>query len=1180
MGSQEEGVGKRFCRPFPHLIWTWYWATFSERGRVAQQLGYSLEELEAAIKQYPWKLRPPPALALGESDFARAKTFGEGTQTRFDTTDFIYNNEGVPPAVITHVTLIADDAGLRLAFRCAESDMNALQTRAVDPDDHFQRQVLDGDVYALYRQRADGQIKVSDLIKRALTVPPRERSVYEDDCVFVRFTPLAVGEDLSREFLVRDQRSPADLLQELGPAEIGRLQLEGSFYTVAMNAAGLVHSSFFDPWDGGRFWGCWDPNLEANCEQDTQGWEVILFLPLEELEPQLSSGAVWGIDIYRHRPARSGQPDQLLRTRDTIILRFDGDGRRVEQKLRQTMPLDEASMRVWPAMWERTEVPPPEAEVVVLSRSLTSNEWPMDTEWQQAAPLTPFRDHRSGQPVIVQTEVRLLQNSEYLFVRFDCDEPDPSRQVVSRKQEIAAYPTGHRAVNWLDRREHFGGPNWGDHVELQLAPGLDSADPYHNGYYLLLMNSQGDLIERYFDPCGGYSVDVKDWSSHARKRVKVEKDGWSAELAIPWSSFHSLESAGQTWFANFRRDRSDGNNRGEIQKSAWAVPYGTIREPGVFGRIRLNVVPKAISDVPKVPRFWSGEVKTDLLDPNCDRSRDCLIGLSAVGDNAVLAIGTRGTVWRSAPDGSSWSCFDTGVEFNLQRVQFVDSQHGWAVGGWVRDKRVAICGGMGVILVSSDGGHTWQTQWRGKGPWLHDLHFVNLQVGYVCGGYGTVLKTTDGGQTWHGPLPTGTSDWLYGIHFVDELQGWAVGSNEALLHTSDGGLSWQRQNADHWRRPRYIRERLRSVCFVDAKHGWTVGGHGTILHTDNGGINWRRQSLPLPDEVSDLFELRDIHFLNCQVGWAVGEYGKVVLRTDDGGRQWNLEQTGFRGFLYGVRAADRNNVWAVGERGARLTSRDGGRTWTAITAEKRPSWIFLTPHDHHMNGMTSLFAATADIVDWAAVYPARGSFLFEPYTDYQEQRWIAGTQSIGATTIRCWGDFKHSRRRRPHFIHHAYQIYGGTRPLERRLVALIRLTQPDVIITEFPIFAEDYWAWETALVARCAHEACFNANDPKRFPELSTLGLEPWQPVELYSLPGWSDQIYGTAAITHRLELHDGLSRRLGRSRLKAVQHSMAAWEGLMDRGTKERKGWWRGKMELHLVHCFRDGEGLERLLE
>ena len=48
------------------------------------------------------------------------------------------------------------------------------------------------------------------------------------------------------------------------------------------------------------------------------------------------------------------------------ILRFDGDGRRVERKLRQTTPLDEASMRVWPAMWERTEVPPPEAVVLSL----------------------------------------------------------------------------------------------------------------------------------------------------------------------------------------------------------------------------------------------------------------------------------------------------------------------------------------------------------------------------------------------------------------------------------------------------------------------------------------------------------------------------------------------------------------------------------------------------------------------------------------------------------------------------------------------------------------------------------------------------------------------------------------------------------------------------------------------
>ncbi len=1182
MRTLEQRIERQFGRPFARVIWTRHWATFGERRRVAQQLDCSPGELSAAVGQHPWQLQLPPALAIGDDRLRKAVRFGGDPPAELHTADFVADSGGGVPAAATRVSLVADDSGLRFEFGCAEPARDELVARATEPAETFNRAVLDGDVYFLYRLLPTLAAKAKDqeLVERALHVPPRDRSVYEDDCVFVRLTPLSVGEDFSRAFLVRDQRDPAGLLAELGQAEQGQLGLQGSFYTVAVNAAGTMHASFFDPWDGGRFWGCWDPLAKARVERDADGWRVGLALPLAVLEPQLSNGAVWGVDIYRHRRARHGQPDELSRTRETILLRFDGDGRRVERSLRRLRPLDEASTGKWPAMWERIEVPQPEVETTLLPRDLSGDEWPSDTQWRRAQPLTPFRDHRTGEPVGVRTEVRLLQDSAHLLARFDCVEPDATPlRFVTREQEIAAFPPGHRAANWLDRREHFGGPKWGDHVEVQLAPGLAGTDRYHNGYYLLLVNARGDLLERYVDPVGAYTaqVAVEDWNSQARTRVTTRDGGWCVEVAIPWASFHCLGDSGQTWFANFRRERAGGRGRGARQQSAWAVPYGTTREPGSFGRMRLALAPGTLEGAPNLPRLWPADVEPDPIEATCDRSRDRLTGLAVIGADTLAATGARGTVFRGNDDGEDGDVADAGHEVNLERVQFTDESRGWAVGGWLRDKRVAVCGGVGLILATDDGGRTWRPQWRAKGPWLYDLHFVTSQVGFVCGGYGTVLKTIDGGATWHGPLATGTNDWLYGIRFADERRGWAVGANEAILHTRDGGSTWQRQTADRWRRPRFVRERLRAVSFADAEHGWAVGGHGTILHTGDGGSHWKRQKLPLDDETADLLALRDVHFVDRDVGWAVGEIGSVVLRTEDGGRHWALESTGFRGGLFGVRAADCNRVWSVGEKGARLASTDGGRTWDVTAAANRPTCLFLTPHDHHVNTMASLFAATADSLDWSVLRPSRGGFFFEPFMDHHEQRWIAGTQSLGATMIRQFTDFTGSRRRKPHFIHHAYQIYGGTEPLTQRLVALIRLLRPEAILTEFPVFAENYWAWETALLPRCAQEAYFASGDAKRFPELSALGLDPWQPAELYSLPSWSDRIYGAAEATHTVEVQDGPSPRLGRSRLDAVQRSMACWEGLMDRGTPERKRWWRGKMDLHLVHRSREGEGLSR---
>jgi hypothetical protein len=266
-------------------------------------------------------------------------------------------------------------------------------------------------------------------------------------------------------------------------------------------------------------------------------------------------------------------------------------------------------------------------------------------------------------------------------------------------------------------------------------------------------------------------------------------------------------------------------------------------------------------------------------------------------------------------------------------------------------------------------------------------------------------------------------------------------------------------------------------------------------------------------------------------------------------------------------------VWAVGERGARLSSADGGRTWTVAAPPPRPAWVFITPHDHHLRAWAALLAATADQVDWVTPRPGRGFTYFEPYLEYFSQRWTVGAEEAGAAVIRRWDDLLDSRRRQPHFIHHAYQVYGGSRLLTRRLVALVRLVRPEVVFSEWPVFAEGYWSWETGLAARCASDAYFAAGDPSQFPELAELGLEPWQPAELYTKADWWNTGWDLRGGTHRLVPRNGPSDRLG-NRLEATHRSAAAWEGLMDRSVPTPQGAIFGPA-VHLVHRAREGRGL-----
>ena len=63
-----------------------------------------------------------------------------------------------------------------------------------------------------------------------------------------------------------------------------------------------------------------------------------------------------------------------------------------------------------------------------------------------------------------------------------------------------------------------------------------------------------------------------------------------------------------------------------------------------------------------------------------------------------------------------------------------------------------------------------------------------LAVGYA----GKILITTDGGQSWQ-VKDSGTDVALYNIAFPDEHNGWISGQDGTMLHSKDGGETWQKQ---------------------------------------------------------------------------------------------------------------------------------------------------------------------------------------------------------------------------------------------------------------------------------------------------------------------------------------------------------------------------------------------------
>jgi hypothetical protein len=60
------------------------------------------------------------------------------------------------------------------------------------------------------------------------------------------------------------------------------------------------------------------------------------------------------------------------------------------------------------------------------------------------------------------------------------------------------------------------------------------------------------------------------------------------------------------------------------------------------------------------------------------------------------------------------------------------------------------------------------------------VQFANPTHGWAVGANGTILLTTDGGATWQ-KRDSGVTAVLYGMHFADPTHGWAVGANGTIV---------------------------------------------------------------------------------------------------------------------------------------------------------------------------------------------------------------------------------------------------------------------------------------------------------------------------------------------------------------------------------------------------------------
>ncbi|HTO06083.1 MAG TPA: YCF48-related protein [Myxococcota bacterium] len=330
------------------------------------------------------------------------------------------------------------------------------------------------------------------------------------------------------------------------------------------------------------------------------------------------------------------------------------------------------------------------------------------------------------------------------------------------------------------------------------------------------------------------------------------------------------------------------------------------------------------------------------------------------------AVGRRGFVIHTTDGGDTWELqkIPRQPAQHLFAVRAVDPQTAWAVGDW------------GGRYYTADGGKTWEDrsfvltpespQWKylsedelaaaAKGEkiyddiFLNDVFFADKQHGWMAGEYGYIFRTEDGGQTWERGQIKGT------VHF-DPVT-FPKGEKKIPKDRWDQIFKAAEVLAE---RP-YLKIEIEGFLTADelrAKKDTFIADEraGEVQKfLENEGINQDRikvkRPTPLDQEGVDMKAfaaskvtaeptvrievietpfLFDVKFRDSDHGLITG-LGGVALTSSDGGRNWEYLQTGSKQALFAGAFADTKLV-AVGEKGLRRISLDGGQSWQKLGEE-------------------------------------------------------------------------------------------------------------------------------------------------------------------------------------------------------------------------------------------------------
>jgi len=180
-----------------------------------------------------------------------------------------------------------------------------------------------------------------------------------------------------------------------------------------------------------------------------------------------------------------------------------------------------------------------------------------DPIWQLASPITEFlqREPFEGQPPTEKTEVRVLYDKHSVYFGVLCFDSDPARIVAGELRRDVSQE--------LD-----------DYFEIII----DSAYDRRNAYVFQInpLGTQRDALITEEKPTEeGTGDGDPGWDGVWTSEARITKEGWTATIAIPFSTLNFMQSEDVIWGINFKRFIRRKNE--EVLWSSWPRALGAAR---------------------------------------------------------------------------------------------------------------------------------------------------------------------------------------------------------------------------------------------------------------------------------------------------------------------------------------------------------------------------------------------------------------------------------------------------------------------------------------------------------------------------------------------------------------------------------------------------------------------------